>query len=292
MTLTGNTFYDGGPEQIYIEGSGRAGTNWEQPTAPLVRFNQNLTQKNNTFIGTAGQVGFYSYYKHSPSCSVPVTDMWQTFGSSFSSQSNTWGDTAATDTSYPFFDAAVLGATVPLSTWQSAPPDGVSQDSGSTFTPKASSPSPSQCSLPTPDAPDFWLVLGPRQGAAAIVAQAGGSAQVPLNLVSVGYSGTVSLSLDTSQEEGVHVTGVGGSFSPQQIALVVREHADTCRKHIDSYDDIVDPRRFLSADRNGDGWTERDENGNIIPAGWFAVGAAVDRERHDHGGDVLDFSDS
>ena len=217
VTLTGNTFYDGGPEQIYIEGSGRAGTNWEQPSAPLVRFNQNLTQKNNTFIGTAGQAGFYSYYKHSPSCSVAVTDMWQTFGSSFSSQSNTWGDTAATDTSYPFFDAAVLGATVPLSTWQSAPPDGVGQDSGSTFTPKASAPS--QCSLPTPDAPDFWLVLGPRQGAAAIVAQAGESTQVSLNLVSVGYSGTVSLSLDTSQEQGVGVAGVGGSFSPQKVAL-------------------------------------------------------------------------
>ena len=218
VTLTGNTFYDGGPEQEYILGGGRAGTNWEQPTVALVRFNQSLTQTSNTFTGTANQLGFYSYYKHSPSCSVAIGDMWQTFSSTFSSQSNTWGDTAATDASYPFFDASVLGGTVPLATWQSAAPQGVGQDTSSQFVPKA--PVPAQCALPQPDISDFWLVLGTRTGAAAIVPQAGGPAiQVPVSLVSLGFTGTVSLSVDTEQAVGGAVSGVSGSFSPQQVSL-------------------------------------------------------------------------
>ena len=214
VTLTGNTFYGGAPEQVYIEGAGRAGTNWEQPTVPLVRFNQHLTQTGNTFTGTADQLGFYTYYKNSPSCSVPITNMWQTFGGTFSSQSNTWGDTAATNSSFPFFNAAILDGTVSLSAWQS----GIGQDTNSQFVPEASAPS--QCELPKPDAPDFWLVLGPRGGAAAIVPQAGGPAiQVPINLVSVGFTGSVSLSFDTTQAAGSTVSGVSGSFSPQNLSL-------------------------------------------------------------------------
>jgi hypothetical protein len=144
--------------------------------------------------------------------------MWQTFGSTFSSQSNTWGDTAAADESFPFFDASILGGTVPLSKWQSAPPDGVGQDSSSKFVPKASAPA--QCAPPKPDIPDFWLVLGPRQGAAVIVPQAGGAAaQVSLNLVSLGFTGTVSLTLDTTQAGGSGVSGVSGSFSPAKVSL-------------------------------------------------------------------------
>lgn len=219
VTLSGNTFYNGGPEQVYIVGAGRAGTNWEQPTVPLVRFNQNLAQTNNTLIGTADQLGFYTYYKDAPSCSVPVSDMWQTFGSTFSSSSNTWGDTAASSSSYGFFNAAILGdANVPLSTWQSAPPTGIGQDTNSEFVPEATPPT--QCSLPTPDIADFWLVLGPRGGAAAIVPTAGGpSIPVPIDLVSLGVTGNVSLSLDTTQPAGSPVAGLSGSFSPQTISL-------------------------------------------------------------------------
>jgi hypothetical protein len=218
VTLTGNTFYNGGPEQVYILGDGRAGTNWEQPTVPLVRFNQNLTQAKNTFIGTADQLGFYTYYKNAPSCSVPIADMWQTFGSTFSSQSNTWGDTAATDSAYPFFEAAILGGAVPLSTWQSPPPQGVGQDTNSQFVPAPTAPQ--QCALPKPDIADFWLVLGPRGGAAGIVPQAGGSAiQVPLSLSSLGFTGNISLSLDTTQQGGSPLSGVTGTFSPQSLSL-------------------------------------------------------------------------
>jgi len=217
VTLTANTVYNG-LRQVYVLGNGRAGTNWEQPSVPLVRFNQNLTQTNNTLIGTADQVGFNSYYKHAPSCSVAVSDMWQTFGGTFSSQSNTWGDTAATDSSYPFFQAAILSGTVPLSTWQSPPPQGVGQDTNSQFMPAASIPQ--QCALPKPDSADFWLVLGPRGGAAAIVAAAGGPAiEVPVSLVSLGFTGNVSLSFDTTQEGGSPVTGVTGTFSPQNLSL-------------------------------------------------------------------------
>jgi hypothetical protein len=218
VTLSGNTVYNGGAEQVFILGDGRAGTNWEQPTVPLLRFNQHLTQTNNTFIGTADQLGFYTYYKDAPSCSVAVTDTWQTFGSTLSSQSNTWGDTAATDSSYPFFQAAILKSTVPLSTWQSPPPQGVGQDASSQFVPAATPPK--QCAIPQPDIPDFWLVLGPRGGAAAIVAQAGGPAiEVPVFLFSLGFTGNVSLSLDTTQTGGAPISGVSGTFSPQSIPL-------------------------------------------------------------------------
>jgi hypothetical protein len=218
VTLTGNVSYDGGLRQVYVIGNGRAGTNWEQPTVPLVRFNQHLTQTNNTFIGTADQAGFDTYYTHDPSCSVAIADRWQTFGSTFSSQSNTWGDASATNSSYPFFQAAILNGTVPLSTWQSPPPQGVGQDTNSQFVPRASAPS--QCALPKPDNPDFWLVLGPRGGKAAIVPQPGGPAvQVPLSLFSLGFTGNVSLSLDTTQEDGSAVSGVTGTFSPQGLSL-------------------------------------------------------------------------
>ena len=218
VTLTGNTVYNGGLRQVYVGGNGRAGTNWEQPTVPLVRFNQNLTQSKNSFIGTADQVGFYTYYKDNPSCSVPVADMWQAFGSTFSSQSNVWGDTAAADSSFPFFDAGILNGTVPLSAWQSPPPQGVGQDTSSQFVPGASVPQ--QCALPKPDIPDFWLILGPRGGKAAIVPQAGGPAiQISLSLFSLGFTGSVSLSLDTTQEGGVPVSGVTGTFSPQGLSL-------------------------------------------------------------------------
>jgi hypothetical protein len=103
------------------------------------------------------------------------------------------------------------------STWQSAPPQGVSQDTSSKFVAGASAPA--ACAVPTPDAPDFWLLLGPREGAAAIVPQAGGPAtQVSINLVSVAFKGTVSLSLDTTQG-GTALTGVSGRRSPQQLSL-------------------------------------------------------------------------
>jgi hypothetical protein len=214
VTLTGNTFYGAGPEQEYIVGNGRAGTNWEQPTVPIVRFNQKLTQTGNTFTGLADQLGFYSYYKHSPSCSVPINDMWQTFGGTLSSQSNTWGDTAATNASFPFFQADVLDGTASLSEWQS----GTGQDSSSQFVSNASVPQ--QCALPKPDAADFWLVLGPHGGHAAIVPQAGGPAiQVPVYLVSLGFTGSVSLSLDTTQPSGAPAVGVAGGFSAGSLAL-------------------------------------------------------------------------
>jgi hypothetical protein len=214
VTLEGNTLYGGGPEQEYIVGNGRAGTNWEQPTVPIVRFNQKLTQTGNTFTGIADQLGFYSYYKHSPSCSVPISDTWQTFGSTLTSQSNTWGDTAAANSSFPFFQAAVLDGTVSLSAWQS----GTGQDSSSQFAPGA--PVPSQCALPKPDIADFWLVLGPRGGAAAIIPQAGGPAiDVPVYLVSLGFTGSVSLTLDTTQPNGGPATGVTGTFSAGSLAL-------------------------------------------------------------------------
>ena len=219
VTLTGNTFYNGGPEQLLIEGDGRAGTNWEQPTVPLMRFNQNLTQTGNTFIGTANQIGFSTHYNNNPSCSVAVNNMWQTFDSAFTSQSNTWGDTAATDSTFPFFQVAVLNGTVPLSTWQSAPPQGIGQDTNSKFVPQASPPS--QCSsIPKPDVADFWLVMGPRGGAAAEVPQAGGPAiDVPLALFSLGFTGNVSLSFDATQTGGSPVAGVTGTFSPQTLPL-------------------------------------------------------------------------
>ena len=219
VTLTGNTFYNGGPEQIFIEGDGRAGTNWEQPGVPIMRFNQNLSETNNTFTGTANQLGFSTYYNTNPSCSVAVSNMWQTFESTFTSQSNTWGDTAATNSAYPFFQVAALNGTVPLSTWQSPPPQGVGQDSSSTFVPNASAPS--QCtSIPSPDIADFWLVLGPRGGAAAIVPQAGGPAiNVPIALFSLGFTGNISLSFDATQAGGSPVAGVSGTFSPQSLPL-------------------------------------------------------------------------
>jgi hypothetical protein len=219
VTLTGNTFYNGGHRQVYILGNGRAGTNWEQPTIPLVRFNQSMSQKNNTFIGTADQLGFDSYYKEVPSCSAAITNMWQAFGNTFSSQSNIWGDTAASNASYPFFQASVLNGTVPLATWQSPPPQGVGQDANSQFVPGALAPQ--QCALPKADMPDFWLVLGPRGGAAAIVPQAGGPAiNIPLSLFSLGFTGNVSLSFDATQEGGVPVSGVTGAFSPASVSLV------------------------------------------------------------------------
>jgi hypothetical protein len=214
VTLTGNIFYGAGPEQEYIVGDGRAGTNWEQPTVPIVRFNQKLTQTSNTFTGTADQLGFYSYYKHGPSCSVPISDAWQTFGGTLSSQSNTWGDSAASNTSFPFFQADALGGTVSLSQWQS----GTGQDSSSQFVTDA--PIPQQCALPNPDIADFWLVLGPRGGHAAIVPQAGGPAvEVPLYLVSLGFTGSVSLTLDTTQADGSLATGVAGAFSAASVSL-------------------------------------------------------------------------
>jgi len=217
VTLTGNTAYNG-LRQVYILGNGRAGTNWEQPTVPLVRFNQSLTETKNTFIGTAGQQGFNTSYKDEPSCSVPITDMWQTFASKFSSQSNIWGDTAAVSPSYPFFAAAVLNGTVPLSTWQSPPPQGIGQDTSSQFVPASSAPQ--ECALPKVDIPDFWLVLGPRAGAAAIVREAGGPAlQISLYLVSLGFTGEVSLSFDATQAGGSPVSGVTGTFSPQSLPL-------------------------------------------------------------------------
>jgi len=219
VTLTGNTLYNSAPEQIYIEGQGRAGTNWEQPSAPLVRFNQNLTQTSNTITGTASQLGFYTSYTTAPSCSVAISNMWQTFGGTLSSQSNTWGDTAAASAAFPFFQAGILGNTpVPLSVWQSASPQGVGQDTQSTFVPQA--PVPQQCSLPEPDAADFWLVVGPHTGAAAVVPTAGGSIPVPIYLVSLGFSGSVSLSLDTTQQEGGSpVSGVSGVFSTPALTL-------------------------------------------------------------------------
>jgi hypothetical protein len=218
VTLTGNTLYNGAPEQLYILGDGRAGTNWEQPGVPLVRFNQNLTQTGNTFTGTANQLGFSTYYSDTPSCSVPITNRWQTFGGTLSSQSNTWGDSAATDSTYPFFQAAILNATVPLSTWQSPPPQGVGQDTNSQFVPQA--PAPQQCAVPKPDIADFWLVLGPRGGAAAIVPEAGGPAiPVPFSLFSLGFTGNVSLSFDATQPGGSPVAGVTGSLSPQTFSL-------------------------------------------------------------------------
>ena len=217
VTLTGNTAYNG-LRQVYILGNGRAGTNWEDPTVPILRFNQSLTETGNTFTGTANQEGFNTYYKAQPSCSVAITNMWQTFSSTFSSNSNTWGDSAATNSSYPFFDAAILSGTVPLSTWQSPPPAGVGQDTNSTFVPAA--PAPQQCALPKVDIPDFWLLLGPRGGAAAIVPEAGGPAiQVSLNLVSLGFTGNISLSFDTSQAGGSTVPGITGTFSPQSVPL-------------------------------------------------------------------------
>ena len=222
VTLTGNTLYNAVPEQVFIEGSGRAGTNWEQPTVPLVRFNQNLKQTNNTFTGTADQLGFYMSYKDTPSCSVPVADQWQTFGSTFSSSSNIWGDTAASNASYAFFNAAILNATVPLSTWQQSPPQGIGQDTNSQFVPEATAPQ--QCALPKPDVADFWLVLGPHEGGAAIVPQGGGPAiQVSVNLVSLDFAGSISLSLDTTQPSGSKVSGVSGSFSPQSLALTASD---------------------------------------------------------------------
>ena len=218
VTLTANTLYGGGPEQVYILGDGRAGTNWEQPTVPLVRFNQHLTQTGNTLTGTGNQLGFSTYYGDTPSCAVPVTNRWQTFSSTFSSQSNTWGDTAAADSSFPFFQAAVLNGTVPLSTWQSPPPEGVGQDANSQFVPKA--PAPQKCAVPKPDIADFWLVLGPRGGAAAIVREAGAPAiKVPLSLFSLGFTGNISLSFDATQPGGSPVSGLTGSFSPQAFAL-------------------------------------------------------------------------
>jgi hypothetical protein len=214
ISLTGNIAYNGGPEQEYVLGNGRAGTNWEQPTVPIVRFNQNITQTGNTLLGTADQLGFYTYYKDTPSCSVPITDMWQTFGGTLSSNSNTWGDVAAANADFPFFQAAILSATVPLSGWQS----GTGQDKSSQFETQASAPS--QCQLPAPDIADFWLVMGPRAGAAAIVPQAGGPAiQVPVNLVSLGFTGNVSLSFDTTQTGGTPVAGVSGSLSPANVSL-------------------------------------------------------------------------
>jgi hypothetical protein len=82
-------------------------------------------------------------------------------------------------------------------------------------------PVPSQCALPKPDIADFWLVLGPRGGAAAIIPQAGGPAiDVPVYLVSLGFTGTVTLSLDTTQPDGAPATGVAGSFGAGSLALL------------------------------------------------------------------------
>jgi hypothetical protein len=219
VTFTNNTVYNGGPEQVYILGNGRAGTNWEQPTIPLVRFNQGFTETNNTFFGTGSQLGFYTYYKSTPSCTVPISNMWQTFGSTFSSQSNTWGSSSASSAAYPFFAAAILGqGAVPLSTWQSPPPTGLGQDTSSTFVPHASAPA--QCAMPNPDIPDFWVILGLPHGASAIIPQAGGPAtQVQMSLFSLGFTGNVSLSLDTTQTDGSTVPGLTGTFSASSVSL-------------------------------------------------------------------------
>jgi hypothetical protein len=219
VTFTGNTLYNGGPEQMYILGNGRAGTNWEQPTVPLVRFNQDFTETNNTFIGTGSQIGFYTYYKNAPSCNVPISNMWQTFDSTFSSQSNSWGSSAAANASYPFFQAAILGKhPVPLATWQSPPPTGVGQDTNSSFVPGASAPA--QCALPNPDIPDFWVVLGLPHGATTIVPQAGGPAiQVQMSLFSLAYTGNISLTFDSTQTNGSPVPGLSAAFSASAVAL-------------------------------------------------------------------------
>jgi hypothetical protein len=74
--------------------------------------------------------------------------------------------------------------------------------------------------MPKQDNTDFWLVLGPRGGAAAIIPQAGGPAiDVPVYLVSLGFTGSVTLSLDTTQPDGSPATGVAGSFSAGSLAL-------------------------------------------------------------------------
>jgi hypothetical protein len=54
-----------------------------------------------------------------------------------------------------------------------------------------------------------------------VVPTAGGQpVQVPIYLVSLDFSGNVSLSLDTTQQEGGSpVSGVSGSFSPQPLML-------------------------------------------------------------------------
>ncbi len=277
VTLTGNTAYNGGALQVAVLGGGRAGTNWEQPTVPLVRFNQNLTESNNNFIGTAGEVGFSIPYKNDPSCSVPIANMWQTFGSTFSSQSNTWGDTAATSSSYPFFTAGILGGTVPLSTWQSPPPQGVGQDTNSQFVPGGSAPQ--QCALPQPDIADFWLLLGPRGGAAAVVPEAGGPAiQVPINLVSVGFTGNVSLSFDTTQEGGSAISGVTGTISPASASLSPSDPLAPLTQHFDADHDLCNAQWFLSYRGDSNRWSEHDENGNIFSTSRLAVRTAILRE--------------
>ncbi len=114
--------------------------------------------------------------------------MWKTFGGTLSSQSNTWGDTAASDASFPFFQAAILSGTVPLSAWQS----GTGQDTQSTFVPRLTRPSNVPSLSPT--LPDFWLVVAVRERARLPLSRlpAVPPIQVPLYLVSLGFTGNVS----------------------------------------------------------------------------------------------------
>ena len=131
------------------------------------------------------------------------------------------GDTAATNTSYPFFKAAALSSTpLSLAEWQAAPPEGSGQDQNSKFL-AAPTPPPS-CDLPAPDAPDFWAVVNPHDGVAPVIPKAGG-APLDVSVSAVGlinYTGTITFSLDTTQSgTGAALSGLTATFNPASVTV-------------------------------------------------------------------------
>ena len=192
VTLNGNTFYNNLNGQIVVGGrpNGIGVTNFE--TGQLLQvYNEHLTATNNTVVATGGQQVFRDSY---------LTTGWSLFGSTLSSDSNTWWN--ANNANAFMVPVPVGSTTLNLAGWKRL----TNRDANSTFTAPLTSPT-TACAV-VPDATDFWFMVD--TGSQTVTR--GNAASYIVSVVPLGFSGIVSLSVDAT---GVPATGA--SFSPVSI---------------------------------------------------------------------------
>lgn len=194
VTLSGNTLFHNGGSQIIILGrpNGINVTNYETGLSTQV-YNQKLVATNSLIDGTGSQQAFMDGYLAGTS--------WSMFVTTLASDYNTWWNSSTT-----------LAFTVPVPTgntkidflhWKSL----TNRDAHSTFVAPNIDPSTS-CKV-TPDAADFWFVVGPTSSSLTI--KAGGKASYTVSVVPLAFSGTVSL------RSNFQIPGASGSFNSTSI---------------------------------------------------------------------------
>ena len=206
INLNGSTVSNNGTAQVLI--IGRAGgisvkNNLTGASAQV--YNDHFVSSGNTFVASGSQKLFKDSW---------LTADWNTFANTLYSNGNTWWH--PTDGS-PYMVPVPSGGTLKsFNEWKTL----TKQDSSSTFSNPAVS-----CGA-SPAASDFWVAINSASNKVGV----GGSTSFALTAIPLAFSGTISLSVDTSRVPGASASWSSGSISSSgSSTLTVRTSGSTPR---------------------------------------------------------------